>query len=336
MKKIIQLSTIFFFFFLFGANGQQIPRLIIDTDMANDCDDVGAIAVAHALADKGEVEILAMLTNRKDPSNASAGAIMSINQFYGRPDIPIGTAKYGGLGKPAPSPYATIIKNMYAKTAPNDDQMPDAISIYRKILASQPDSSVTICSIGLLTNLADLLRTIPDKYSNLTGVELVKKKVKRTVIMGGGFPRTHTPETNIRLDPEAASFVTNFWTSEIYWVGYEVGTVIFTGEGLKQKSDNNPVKMAYKLRPYRTGFGIDMGNPSYDQIAILLSVRTLEPLFRLSEAGVAVISSDGHTEWKPTYIKTQNQKYVILKNHPHLLEGVIEGLMMAEVKEKRR
>ena len=48
-------------------------RLIFDTDMANDCDDAGALAVLHALADLGEVEILAIVTNRKDPSNASRG-----------------------------------------------------------------------------------------------------------------------------------------------------------------------------------------------------------------------------------------------------------------------
>ena len=42
-------------------------KVIFDTDMANDCDDAGALAVLHALADLGEVEILATATNRKDP-----------------------------------------------------------------------------------------------------------------------------------------------------------------------------------------------------------------------------------------------------------------------------
>ncbi len=74
-------------------------RVIFDTDMANDCDDTGALAVLHALADRGEAEILAVVTNRKDPSNASAAACAAINGYYGRPDIPIGTDKDGAKTK---------------------------------------------------------------------------------------------------------------------------------------------------------------------------------------------------------------------------------------------
>ena len=33
----------------------------------------------------------------------------------------------------------------------------------------------------------------------MTFVELIRCKVRRTVIMGGGFPDTAKPETNIRL-----------------------------------------------------------------------------------------------------------------------------------------
>ena len=36
-------------------------RIIIDTDMSTDCDDVGALCMAHALADLGECEILAVV-----------------------------------------------------------------------------------------------------------------------------------------------------------------------------------------------------------------------------------------------------------------------------------
>src|SRR5438046_2179973 len=47
-----------------GATGPPRPaarpvKVIFDTDMDSDCDDVGALAVLHALADRGEAEILA-------------------------------------------------------------------------------------------------------------------------------------------------------------------------------------------------------------------------------------------------------------------------------------
>jgi len=38
-------------------------------------------------------------------------------------------------------------------------KLPDAHTLYRKILAKQPDSSVTIISIGFSTNIARLLLT---------------------------------------------------------------------------------------------------------------------------------------------------------------------------------
>ncbi|MEP1642867.1 MAG: nucleoside hydrolase, partial [Rhodopirellula bahusiensis] len=41
-------------------------KLILDTDMSGDCDDAGALPLLHALADRGECEILAVVTNRRD------------------------------------------------------------------------------------------------------------------------------------------------------------------------------------------------------------------------------------------------------------------------------
>src|SRR5687767_11741616 len=47
---------------LAGASAQerQAVRVILDTDIGPDVDDAGAVAVLHALADRGEARILAM------------------------------------------------------------------------------------------------------------------------------------------------------------------------------------------------------------------------------------------------------------------------------------
>ena len=42
-------------------------RVIFDTDIQGDVDDVGTVAVLHALADSGEVDILAMGVSSKNP-----------------------------------------------------------------------------------------------------------------------------------------------------------------------------------------------------------------------------------------------------------------------------
>ena len=50
-----------FFLAGFAAFG-AVPKIIFDTDMVEDFDDVGAVAVLHAFADEGKCEILAIGT----------------------------------------------------------------------------------------------------------------------------------------------------------------------------------------------------------------------------------------------------------------------------------
>ena len=61
-------------------------KVIFDTDMAGDVDDVGALAILHAMADLGEAEILAVGISSR---NEDVGPVVdAINTWYGRPDIP--------------------------------------------------------------------------------------------------------------------------------------------------------------------------------------------------------------------------------------------------------
>ena len=64
-------------------------KIFFDTDMETDCDDAGALAVLHSLADRGECEILATVVSVKDP--ASVATVDAINTYRGRPDpFPLG------------------------------------------------------------------------------------------------------------------------------------------------------------------------------------------------------------------------------------------------------
>ena len=67
------------------------------------------------------------------------------------------------------------------------DDCDEAWTVYRRVLAAQPDNSVNIASIGMLTNLALLLQSGPDEYSPLSGADLVAAKVDRVVYMDGGY-----------------------------------------------------------------------------------------------------------------------------------------------------
>ncbi|MCG6187347.1 nucleoside hydrolase [Maribellus maritimus] len=307
-------------------HSQEPVKIIFDTDMASDCDDAGALAVLNALADLGEAEILAVVTNRKDAANSSAAAVSVINTYYGRPDIPIGTDKDGIYKMGNSSSFTLQLKNEFPNNADYDNEMPDALDIYRKILSLQPDSSVVICSVGALSNLEDLVRSKTDEYSSLDGLELIRKKVKKTIIMGGGFPRTQLPETNIRLDPSAAVTVTNEWPGEIIWQGVEVGWAIYTGMKLKQTSPRNPVRRAFELRPFRGQPAINQGKPSHDQAAILISVKDIDSIYwSVSPYGQVVIDSEGNTEWMQN--NSKKHRFVSIKSHPCYLANIIEDLM---------
>lgn len=70
-------------------------RVIFDTDVGGD--DAGALAVLHALADRGEVEILAV--GVVIGHELGVPYIDAVNTWYGRPDIPISSVA-------APAPYS--------------------------------------------------------------------------------------------------------------------------------------------------------------------------------------------------------------------------------------
>ena len=72
---------------------EEVPglKLIFDTDMMGDVDDVGTAALLHALADQGEVKILAMGLSGKNPW--SPLCLDALNTYFRRPEIPIGVVK---------------------------------------------------------------------------------------------------------------------------------------------------------------------------------------------------------------------------------------------------
>src|SRR5438034_261044 len=86
-------------FLMGGAAAAGTPvKVVFDTDMASDVDDVGALATLHALADLGEAEILAAGISSR---NEHVGPCLdAINTWYGRPDLPIGYQRGIQVGYP--------------------------------------------------------------------------------------------------------------------------------------------------------------------------------------------------------------------------------------------
>jgi len=170
-------------------------RLIIDTDMGLDVDDALAVCEANEMHRQGKVELLAVIHDTGFPKGV--GGISAINHWYGHDDIPIGAYKGkfgrdacrgcgGGLGQ---DQYHSDLINHYNPPIRdfNNPKVMDAVELYRKVLAAAPHKSVNIASIGFLTNLRDLLYSKGDKYSSLSGKDLVADKVNTIVYMDGGY-----------------------------------------------------------------------------------------------------------------------------------------------------
>jgi inosine-uridine nucleoside N-ribohydrolase len=171
------------------------PNILFDTDMGSDCDDVGALFILHGAVERGEAKLLA--TMGCISSEAIAPAIDGINTWFGRPGIPVGTLKDPGL---LPGPHYTAeLAARYPHKFPTSKDYPDAVTLYRQVLAKQPDGSVVVVAVGPLRNLANLLKSRPDAASPVDDTALVAKKVRRLDVMSGNYRRSPIPKTGMEL-----------------------------------------------------------------------------------------------------------------------------------------
>lgn len=293
-------------------------RLIFDTDIMGDVDDVGAVAVLHALADRGEAEILAMGVCVKNPW--SPLCLDALNTYFGRPVIPLGVVK--GPAHNRASKYAQGISEEYPRTLKAAEDAPDATAVYRRILAQEVDQSVVMVSVGQLTNFRNLLQTGPDQHSELPGVALVKRKVRVWVCMGGRFPEGR--EANLINDGPAAANAIEHWPTPIIFSGWEVGNKIMTGARLREAPAGTPVRRAYEL--YN---GLN-DRQSWDQTAVLYAVRGLDgrlsDYWDLQSGGGLQVDADGSNRWEAGL--DRQHAYLVEKLAPERIADVIEELML--------
>ena len=255
---------------LIMAQKHQPKKIIFDTDMCLDVDDVGALASLHAMANKGEAEILAVCYNEVNPYGAPA--IDAINTWYGRGCIPVGIYK-GPLENPDESHYLKDVAKF-----PHDLDSSDALSayeVYRKVLSEQPDSSVTIISVGFVNNLVVLLKNDSD---------LVAKKVKELVLMagttdGGGF------NLNRHNLSSKSEYIIKEWPTPIVFT--DPGGSIYTGPCLKNAPTENPVREAY----YKFFHNDFKDRSSWDQISVLYGVRGLSNYFTMGTTGTGQLNN---------------------------------------------
>jgi inosine-uridine nucleoside N-ribohydrolase len=304
-----------------GKKADTPVKIIFDTDLGPDYDDVGALAFLHAMADSGKVEILATVSSNKH--ELVAPSIDVINTYFGRPGLLIGAPKTKGVNLGSSQHWADSIVAKYPHKTTRTSEAEDAVTVYRKILNSQSDNSVTIVTVGFLTNLNNLLMSQPDNISPLTGKELINKKVRQLVSMAGKFPSGR--EFNIYMDSTASKNVYENWPGKIIFTGFEIGWEIRTGLRLiRSKVLNSPVKDVFRISIPLSEEDKN-GRMSWDETAVLIGVYGTEGFFD-TVRGKIIINPDGSNNWEND--PNGKQYYVKQKMAVSQMSSFIEDRMM--------
>ncbi|MBN2349752.1 MAG: nucleoside hydrolase [Bacteroidales bacterium] len=323
--KLILLSIVFV---LVGVQIKAQVKIIFDTDLGGDADDLGALVMLHHFIDHKECELLGVMCWSTEQYAVSA--IDAINRFYGHPDIPVGTRK-DSIYFESWNYSKSIADSFYFELDQNN--APDATMLYRKILSKSEDSGIILVTVGPLKNIQDLINSEADSISALTGKELIQKKVKEVVMMGGQFP-SGPNEWNFNGNmPGVTRFVIHNLDVPITFSGYEVGNVIKTGEVFNDIKTKTPLNLGFKhfsnnapwMKEQYTGDIID--NATYDQTAVLYAVRNGVGIYwdKITN-GICEPDDTGGNIW----IEGRESKHSYLKllMNPEEIAGLIESLML--------
>jgi purine nucleosidase len=177
-------------------------KIIIDTDPGQD----DAVAILLALASPEEVEVQAIVPVAGNvPLARTQGNALKILELAGRGDIPV----YPGCARPLARPLVTA-EHVHGPTGLDGPEFPEPCAALREqhgvdylvetLRAAEP-GSITLCTLGPLTNVGMALVKAPD----------IVPRIREIVMMAGAHFEvgniTPTAEFNVHVDPEAAAVV---------------------------------------------------------------------------------------------------------------------------------
>lgn len=301
----------------FGCNKDNIqpyagvPLVILDADIGSSTDDLFALEMLYRYEEQGKCRLLGVMVNREGEENARFADVM--NTYFGHADVPIGLVRNGVKNPPVWIDYAHVATTkdsngqpMFACSIDDYSQVPDGWQLYRRLLAAQPDHSVSIVSTGFVTCLAQLLQSAPDRYSSLNGVELVRRKVKCIYVMGGVFGEAEEPDFNFAHSIDFSKSFFRLWPQDVDMVfsPMEVGQdVEYTPEQVISDvswTDVHPIKQVYLQCNCNTG------QRMWDVMSAIHAVEG-DSQFSLSERGTVQLTDNAETIFTPS--ATGNCRY---------------------------
>ena len=293
------------------AEYKGVPLVILDTDIGSSTDDLFAMEMLYRYEDEGRCKLLGIVVDRPGEGNAALADLM--NTYFGYGSVPIGLERNGIKNPKVFIDYKNLPNHttdkgelMFKRTVSDYSALPDGWQLYRQLLASQPDHSVSICSTGFVSSLARLLASEPDDLSPLSGVELVRKKVKCLYLMAGVFTSSEEADYNFLQDPAATRKLYELWPRDVAVVfsPMEVGNDIEYRPELVISdinwTDVHPIKQVYMK------YNCDTGQKMWDPLTVINAVEG-DAVFTLSEPGTVTLTEKFSTRFTPS--PTGNERY---------------------------
>lgn len=272
------------------------PLVILDSDMGSSTDDLFALQMLLYYEQQGKCKLLGVVVDREGENCAACADV--IDTYFGSGATPLALVRKG-IDNPKvwidyqQMPYYTLSdgSDMFRRSVGDYASLPDGWKLYRRLLAQQPDHSVAICSTGFVTCLAQLLQSEADEYSDLSGVELVRRKVNCIYLQGGVFGEAQEPDFNLAQGPSFAQTFFNLWPKEVDMVfsPMEAGQdVEYTPEQVVSDiswTDVHPIKQVYLTCDCNTG------QRMWDVMTVVNAVEGDEA-FSLSERGTVRLTPE--------------------------------------------
>lgn len=291
-------------------------KIIFDTDMGNDVDDVVALDMLYKYQDEGTIDLLGIISSKRE--GGSVKFIDAMNTIYGYPNIPIGIAKiypeenYVDTATSKRLNYADwcVANYNYKHTVKDWDALPDGYKLFRQLLAKEEDHSVVVVAVGFSTNLARLMESKGDEFSPLGGKELFAQKVEKVVIMAGNFAEQRA-EYNVRKDHFAAVKFYAECPVPMYFTDYGLGrTILYPWQAIYKGFkyvENHPMVTSfeyYQKMPYN--------RPLWDPTAVLFAAEPNGGYATLSKPGMVQVDFKSNTFFIED--KQSNRRYYIVND----------------------
>lgn len=313
---------------------KQVPRgVIVDTDIGPDCDDVGALAVLHVLAEKYQIPILGIVNCTSNIYGC--GAIDVVGKYCGNGNVPVGIyGRSGFLDGPETLYYNQYLtENFHSVYAPKNEaagrQPEEAVALYRRLLAEAAPKSIMLITIGPLNNLADLLQSGGDAVSPRSGRELIAEKVYAVVAMAG-CTEAKQREYNMICDADAAQIFLEMIPVPVVFSGFEVGLAVMSGFYGKppENAEQNPIFQAYRLYSEKMFRNNDYINRSFDLTAVQFAFEGAGAYYRLSGPGTMKIDRGAENATEFVLHPEGRQYYMELACEAQVLSALLSEYLL--------